>query len=142
MSRKGMDSFRFFIDTDGDRSTGSVDKDSMRVGYDFRFLMTTGTRFGKESQPHIRRLVARGWTIPDGERWYELSDQVIDWEAGTQDAPVAFDDDGIELAIPLELIGIQPGRTIQLAIHEDHLGSSPRSHAYEAMFSEKAYELK
>lgn len=139
LAKGGTDSFRLFVDTDNDPTTGSVDRDGLRVGYDFRFLVSTGTKFATSDRPQSRELFVTGFQIADGEHWYDLN-QIGRWIANSENAPVAFNDDGVEMMLTLESLEVEAGQTIRIGINEGHLG--PKRFAYERMFSERTYRLK
>ncbi|WDI42610.1 hypothetical protein [Bremerella sp. P1] len=137
----GFKSFALFIDTDNDPATGSVDKDGLREGYDLRLDVMTRTRFATEDRPQSRGLVLRLGRIPDGESHTHLRGSLGEWYTGDDNAMIGYDDDGIEVALPLDMLGIERGQTLRLTIEDGHTRSSPRSTSYEDSFSRASYEL-
>lgn len=142
LARDGSDKFTLFIDTDHDPSTGSIDRDNLRVGYDFRYDFTTGTKFAAEDQPSQRYFGMISYQIPSQEHWYDLSRKVARWHANGDDVPFGYNRDGIEFALSLDDLAIASGQSIRIAIHENHFGSGSRRYIFEKMFNERVYKVK
>ena len=107
-----------FFDTDNDSATGCTDVDGFDYGkingYDFRLWVPLGVQSGSEgSLPFVSYELQ-----PADASGRFMFNAVIASQSVDSNALIQHGEEGVEMAIPLEPLGVKPGSTIRLLFKE------------------------
>ncbi len=126
-----------YFDTDNDSATGCKGVDGFDYGkidgYEVRAWLPLGVFLGTGGSGPFALCELRG-VGADGS--FSKGKQLYDHKSNDPDALIAHGKDGVEFAVPLEVLGVKLGRTVRVLLHED-------AHVFEkAGFSEGVVTLK